>query len=85
MGNGLPLFLAHTAEPAIVLVEGLLPRWATAEAKDQLPVWRSLAIYLFDCANLLSREGLASIALDHDALAMLAMQRAHDLQPLRVE
>lgn len=79
------LFTAHGDEPSIVLVEGLIARWATAAARDQLPSWRSLAIFLFDCANWLTRAGLNAIAADHDALAMLAMQRAHDLQPLRVE
>lgn len=76
------LFLFHKAPP-IVLVDDAMSRWMLAQLRNDIRTWRSLGVYLFDCAALLSKEDLQWIADFHDTLATVAMQHAHDLQPVR--
>lgn len=81
----LPPIIVCSEEPFTALVADLLRRWPEAQARDDLRCWRSLAIWLFDCAASFGREGLQGVAEDHDALALVALQRSHDLQPVRTE
>lgn len=72
------------AEHGIVLAVDIPSRWAHARAKEDMRTWRALGVYLFDLAVCLTRGGLHAIAEDHDALAMVAMQRSYGMQPPRL-
>lgn len=81
----LPPILVCSEEPFVALVAALPQRWVEARARDDLRCWRALAVWLFDCSTLFSKADLPGVAEDHDTLAMVALQHAHDLQPVRTE
>lgn len=70
----------------IVLVEGVTRLWQQAHARNDTRTWRALGVYLFTCgASLEGADVPQRVEADHDTLAMVAMQHAHDLQPVRHE
>ena len=78
-----PTQLLDFQDPLIILVEGATSRWQQAQARNDPCTWRALGVYLFNCAGVLAKEDLQGIADNHDTLAAVAMQHAHDLHPRR--